>query len=396
MIKRSNKIVIVSGGVIETDGLNYYGRSQLVEYLTEFHKYYEKVTWSVRLAKSHDYHTCFDSSKVTLDIINKKGGGFFSIHGVWEQIKHYCFFSRKLDISTDVIVNNLSLLSFPYVFIARFFGHTVVFYLGSDPKLTMKLRNDSFYGKIASLLNYLVFPLTLMSAHGVLVRGKTTLGQSLRWNKNTILSNPLISYKHFNKSIDRQEKKDDASWSLLFVGKLEENKGVHVLIKALAIILEKCRLDKPVGLHIVGSGPMEGELRLLVAKYGIADRVHFYGFVDNADKLKSLFAMSDVFVVPTLYSEGFPRVIDEAMASGLPVICSEIGGMKDGLEKDEVFFVEPGDADGLAIAIVKIAENERLRKDFQESSNRRVRKILQSTATEQHAQFLARLRNRKK
>ncbi|MCD6323169.1 MAG: glycosyltransferase family 4 protein [Clostridiales bacterium] len=257
----------------------------------------------------------------------------------------------------------------------------------------MKLRNDSFYGKIASLLNYLVFPLTLMSAHGVLVRGKTTLGQSLRWNKNTILSNPLISYKHFNKSIDREEKKDDDSWSLLFVGKLEKNKGVHVLIKALAIILEKCRLDKPVGLHIVGSGPMEGELRLLVAKYGIADSVHFYGFVDNADKLKSLFAMSDVFVVPTLYHEGFPRVIDEAMACGLPVICSEIGGMKDGLEKDEVFFVEAGDAERLTDAIMEITGNEILRKDFQESSNRRARKILQSTATEQHIQFLASLNN---
>ena len=202
-VKNCDKIVIVSGGVIETDGLNYYGRSQLVEYLTEFHKYYEKITWSVRLAKSHDYHTGFDSSKVTLDIINKKSGSFFSIAGVWEQIKHYCFFSRKLDDSTDIIVNNLSLLSFPYVVLSRIFGRTVVFYLGSDPKLTMKLRNDSFYGKIASLLNYLVFPLTLMSAHGVLVRGKTTLGQSLRWNKNTILSNPLISYKHFNKSIDR-------------------------------------------------------------------------------------------------------------------------------------------------------------------------------------------------
>jgi glycosyltransferase involved in cell wall biosynthesis len=83
------------------------------------------------------------------------------------------------------------------------------------------------------------------------------------------------------------------------------------------------------------------------------------------------------------------------MACGLPVICSEIGGMKDGLEKDEVFFVEPGDADGLAIAVVKIAENKTLRKKFQENSIRRARKILQQTAAEQHVQFLKQCKRKK-
>lgn len=392
LLKSRGKIIIVSGGVVESDGENYYGRSQIVEYLTEFEKYYQQVVWSVRLAKTRNYQTSFSGVKILLDIINPKGGSFFSAAGICEQFRHYGIFVRQLDADSDVIVNNLSLLSLLYVTLARIFGRRVVFYLGSDPKLSMVLRKGSFYGRMASRLNCLVLPVTLKLAHGVLVRGQTTFAQAIRWNKNVILSNPLISYKHFRKSIDGQDKKDDDSLVLLFVGKLEENKGVHILIDALKIILEKYSSnDKLIKLHIVGNGPMENELRLLARNYGIADKVSFHGFVDDADKLRHLFTMSSVFVVPTLYHEGFPRVIDEAMASGVPVIASRIGGMKDGLKDGEVFFVEPGNINELADAVLKIITDETLRKNLQESAKKRAEEILQYTAAEQHANFLAKL-----
>jgi len=386
----NKKIVIIGGGVIETDENNYYSRSQLIEYLTGFHAYYSDVRWSVRLANTHQYKSRIDNCNLTLDIINKDRETIFSLKGILGQLKHYWYFFHNLDEFTDVIVSNLSLTSLPYVLIARFRARKVVFYLGSDPRLTMKLRSDSLYGKAASLFNYLVVPITLMTAHGVLVRGHTTFIQSMRWNKNTILSNPLISYKYFrNIMADKAKLLRHDSLEILYVGKLEKNKGVHVLIEALGILAKKYPKTKTFRLNIVGSGIMEQELRDITRYRDIAEIVHFHEFIDDSFTLASIFARSDLFIVPTVYSEGFPRVIDEAMASGLPVICSMLGGMKDGLKDDEVFFVDPGNAEELAFAIAKIMDDEGLREKLHANSVNRAKKILQQSATEQHAMFLA-------
>lgn len=385
-----NKIVIVGGGIVETDKHYYYARSQLVEYLTGFFDYYSRVMWFVRLAQSRQYNTNFDNSKIELKIINQDGETIFSLKGILGQLRNYWNFFNCLDKRTDVIVNNLSLTSLPYVLMARFCAHKVLFYLGSDPRLTMDLRSSTLYGRFASLLNCLVLPFTLMAAHGVLVRGHSTLIQTLRWNKKTILSKPLISYKYFRNIIaDRTNLLPRDKLVILYVGKLEKNKGVQVLLKALGILKKKYQADKIFRLNIVGSGIMETDLRVMSEDYNIADTANFHGFIDDPSTLASIFMRSDLFIVPTIYSEGFPRVIDEAMASGLPVICSRLGGMKDGLTEGEVLFVEPGNAENLASAVAKIMDDEDLRGKLQSNSAKRAEKILHQTATEQHALFLS-------
>lgn len=386
------KIVIVGGGVVETDNHKYYARSQLVEYLTGFFEYYSHVVWSARLASSHQYNISINGSKIDLNIINPNGETIFSLKGILGQLRNYCVFYHCLDKFTDLIVNDLSLTSLPYVLIGRLKGRRVVFYLGSDPRLTMHLRSDCFYGRFASLLNYLVLPLTLITANGVLVRGHSTLIQCLRWNKRTILSNPLISYKYFKKNmVDRTSLLLDGKLEILYVGKLNKNKGVQILIKALGILKKKHPGEKTFYLNIVGNGDMESELRAMVEKCGIADAVRFHGFINDPLVLASIFQSNSLLVVPTVYHEGFPRVIDEAMASGLPVVCSRLGGMKDGLKEDEVLFFEPGNAEELATAIEKIMVDEELRRKLQKSSTKRAKKILSQTASEQHALFLSSL-----
>jgi glycosyltransferase involved in cell wall biosynthesis len=104
---------------------------------------------------------------------------------------------------------------------------------------------------------------------------------------------------------------------LLFVGRLRYYKGLQYLLTAMPEI--------PAKLLVVGSGPMETEWRALAASLGLSDRVRFLGQVSD-EELPAYYQACDMFVLPASErSEAFGTVQIEAMASGLPVVCTELG-----------------------------------------------------------------------
>ena len=138
---------------------------------------------------------------------------------------------------------------------------------------------------------------------------------------------------------------------LLFVGRLVYYKGVDVLIDALP----QC----PGTLVVVGDGPLEAHLRRRALDRGVADRVRFVGHVPDAD-LPGYYRAADLFVLPSVaYTETFGVVQVEAMASGLPVVSTRLSTGVPWVNQDGVtgFTVEPGDADALATAIRRLADN---------------------------------------
>ena len=132
------------------------------------------------------------------------------------------------------------------------------------------------------------------------------------------------------------------------VGRLiEPEKGIAVLLQGVA------RLAGPPAplacqLLIVGDGPARGQLQELVERLGISSRVVFAGMRrDIADVLP----LVDVFVMPSL-SEGFGIAIVEAMAAGLPVVASDVGGIPEIVQHGETgLLVPPGDPAALAAAL---------------------------------------------
>jgi glycosyltransferase involved in cell wall biosynthesis len=109
---------------------------------------------------------------------------------------------------------------------------------------------------------------------------------------------------------------------LIAVARLLERKGIHTILEACAkpSIL-------PVDLTIVGTGPYEPELRQMVDQMGLADRVHFLGFVPN-EELPDHYRASDIFVLPS-ETESFGLVFAEAMSCGLPIAASNVGGIPE-------------------------------------------------------------------
>ena len=106
----------------------------------------------------------------------------------------------------------------------------------------------------------------------------------------------------------------------LTVGNLIELKGVHIAVEALARVHD-------VTLLIVGKGPQEQELRLLVARLGLDSRVRFLGAIPHA-RLCDYYNVADT-VVHASSREGMPNVVLEAIACGTPVVATPVGGIPE-------------------------------------------------------------------
>jgi len=133
----------------------------------------------------------------------------------------------------------------------------------------------------------------------------------------------------------------------LFVGRLVPHKGIGILIRAL----EYLQSGK---LLIVGDGPYLNWLKQLTKKLKLEDRVVFVGPISDY-WLPAYYAATDVVVLPsTSRLEAFGIVGLEAMASGKPLVLSDIPGVRDVISSDEGFIVEPLDPEALAEALEKI------------------------------------------
>ena len=133
---------------------------------------------------------------------------------------------------------------------------------------------------------------------------------------------------------------------LLSVGRLEFEKGHHVLIDAIARLGPGARED--LTLQIVGDGREFERLQKQVQSLGLEDTVELLGLVEYGPPLFELLDSADLFVLPSL-TEGLPRALLEAMARGLPAVGCRAGGIVELLAENQL--VPPNDAGALANAI---------------------------------------------
>jgi glycosyltransferase involved in cell wall biosynthesis len=142
----------------------------------------------------------------------------------------------------------------------------------------------------------------------------------------------------------------------LAVARLVERKGLGELIRAFAL-LERGGYE----LEIVGDGPDERVLRELVARLGVAEEVRFAGSLDR-EAVAQRYRQADLFTLPSA-AEAFGNVFAEALASGLPIVGSTVGGIPELVEHGvNGLLVTPGNPLALAQAIGYLAKDAELRE----------------------------------
>jgi len=155
---------------------------------------------------------------------------------------------------------------------------------------------------------------------------------------------------------------------ILYVGRIVREKGIFTLLDAL----EKLRKQgKDVSLVYVGEGPLKEDLAKEVLRRKLNDRVTLAGFVDEK-KLVSLYNSSDVFVLPSHY-EPFGMVVLEAMASRIPVVVSDVGGLSEIVEDGVTGVKVPAyNPSALAEGILRVLEDRELSEQLKENAYRAV------------------------
>lgn len=140
---------------------------------------------------------------------------------------------------------------------------------------------------------------------------------------------------------------------ILFVSSLHPRKGIKYLIVAMSYVVKEMPEAK---LIIIGQGHQEAYLKNLAKKLNVNKNIIFEGFVPDT-LLPKFYAMADVYVYPVILDTGWPLTPLEAMASGTPVIGTNVGAMKD-LIKDAGILCEPKNSRQIADALIRLLSDK--------------------------------------
>ena len=372
------KLLLIGATVFQQDDAGKLtAKGLVVDYVQEFSQWFSRVIWATTLSKEKAHtRTIIDENKVVPCILKAKARGWVS---------DYLKLRRLIDKQTVIFLHLPNVWLVPVVLALRKRAKGLFVYVANDYVQHSK-RSRKTRGWIYSYLYKLAHELPIRLADGVVVRGRFNFERVKRLNRNVIETVPIglntVVYKR---------TKEPCSGNLiriLYVGKLVEGKGVEVLLQAFS---ELCRRlpDKELLLTIVGTGSKEEELKKMCHDLNISDRVEFLGFVDDKSLLSRLYAEADTLVVPSTAPEGVPRVIDEALAHGTPVIASALEGIRRQFTKEEVIFVRPGNVQDIANGMQWLIGDAEFRfKILKAMSHKKMNSW--KSAAEQHKNFIMR------
>ena len=157
-------------------------------------------------------------------------------------------------------------------------------------------------------------------------------------------------------------------YDIIFVGRLEKQKGIDILFKAIQILKEK--YHRSLRVAIVGDGSLMNDLKELALQYSINEYIDFLGV--RKDVLE-LMRKSLVFVLPSRW-EGFGLVLLEAISVGTPIVATKVGGIPEIIEdgKDGIL-VEPENPEELAKAILRLLSDVNLRSLISSNAYKKVK-----------------------
>jgi glycosyltransferase involved in cell wall biosynthesis len=179
--------------------------------------------------------------------------------------------------------------------------------------------------------------------------------------KNVVQRNSGAPSAEFRKQMNLPDDRP----LLLFIGRFIPAKGLFDVIRAVGLLRDR---GQPFLLLCIGDGPARNDAEALVTRLNLQGLVRFFGYIPE-EQTAGFYTNSSVLVFPTYHYEGFPLVIFNAAAAGLPIITTRIRAAADYLkEPDNCLWVEPQRPDVLAEKMMDVLKNSELRKRMSDNN----------------------------
>ena len=179
---------------------------------------------------------------------------------------------------------------------------------------------------------------------------------------------PVFSNVKKNRDARTKYGIDIDSPVITYVGILRSVKGHEVTFRAVKTVVESMPDAK---FLIVGDGPREAALKDYVADLNVSDHVIFSGFVDD---IAEIYSFTDVAVLSS-WSEGLPQSLLQAMASGVPVVATRVGGVPEVVIHEKTgLLVEAGDHEALAKGVIRILNDNEFASQLVDNAKELVQK----------------------
>jgi glycosyltransferase involved in cell wall biosynthesis len=179
------------------------------------------------------------------------------------------------------------------------------------------------------------------------------------YDKNKIFAIPnAVEISRFEKQAINIEKTEV---KIVFAGRLQKVKALDTLINAIKIIISNNSNKYDIKLLIAGRGALQPVLQNQINKLELNNHIKLLGLVKNIPKF---FSEADIYIQPSL-QEGMPNSVIEAMATGLPIVATNISGSQDLVTNNENgFLVTAGNSNEIAKALLKLINNHELRANM--------------------------------
>lgn len=378
--KQVKKELLVLGGtniMFDANG-RVSTKGSFVDYIHAMADQFERCTWIASVYEGPAFTTAMiDRSRINVIPILHRN--ILSLAKVWLYI---CF---RLLFRPYVLMFHAAFL-FPVLPVIKIFSKKFVAYLGMDYEEAIRS------GALAGIPGWRAvfrmgheFPLKWADA--VIVRGKYLKKRALNFNRLVFETVPVGEMAVPPGTDCNHSHPGDPSKRILFIGKVTFAKGVHHLLQAYRLLTE---VDSRITwqLDIVGEGAECTEIKAYARSLNL-DRVIFHGWMEFKTAVEPLFARAHVLVCPSFFPEGVPRVIDEALIRGVPVVATRVGGIAEEFQTNEVMLVEPNNPAELCAAIQSIVLNPHNRSKYLEGAGWRARRWQNfKSAADQHAGIL--------
>lgn len=168
---------------------------------------------------------------------------------------------------------------------------------------------------------------------------------------------------------DKRTRKDDRDFIIGTIKTLSPRYGIDYLLNGVKYVKEK-RPDIPIKVRIAGKGPSEDEYKRLAVDLGISDITTWLGFISQEEAAKE-WANMDVAVISSSSSESFGVSAVEAEASGIPVIITDVPGLKESTKPDYTSIVVPiCDEKAIGESLITLYDNPNKRVEFGNNGRR--------------------------